>query len=69
MKVYVFKTSLQTEDMPVMQPRIDHLLLPCRWSLDLEDCDRVLRVESDSDITDLVCTELTSLGFDCEDLD
>ena len=33
-----------------------------------DDCDKVLRIESDSDISDLVCKSISKLGFLCLEL-
>lgn len=35
---------------------------------DLEDCDKILRVEGDSYIIDEVIQKVQALGFNCEEL-
>jgi len=68
--VEVFKTNVDTE---YFAGKITALLLThfplCKISFDLEDCDRVLRIEGvfsgAQKIQDLVCR----LGFICERMD
>jgi hypothetical protein len=46
--------------------------LPCikKWTIDFDDCDRVLRIESPSENTlPLVINEVGALGLLCMDLE
>ena len=67
--VYVFKTSVATKkQVKQLRPFLDALLEPAAWNFDLQDCDKILRIETDEnkvrDITGLLqqhaffCTEL-----------
>ncbi len=52
-KVIVLKTNIQSEQMlrlvaPIFKKE-NHVK---KWSVDLEDCDKVLRVESNQNITE-----------------
>lgn len=40
-----------------------------KWSFDLEDCDRVLRVETNSLSPEEINHVLRTAGFDCEELE
>ncbi len=64
--IYVFKTSVDSQSKFESASTLLHELLPnSAWNFDLEDCDNILRVDSELDITHLVlhngifeCTEL-----------
>lgn len=69
MNIYVFKTSIEPKDVRTVD-RILHALIPNGiWNYDLEDCDRILRIESGKDIVELVCFEMAKDGFYCEELE
>lgn len=69
MMVYVFKTSVETEkDIRKLGFHLDELLLGARWNFDLDDCDKILRIESTADVAESVITLLLISGFDCEEL-
>ncbi len=67
--IYIFATSVETEtEVALLQPSLDHLA-GTGWSFDLEDCDRVLRVDCPPDIPEIEIAELLrSNGFRCEPL-
>jgi hypothetical protein len=64
--VYVFKTSVDSESKLRLASETLYELLPnIQWNFDLEDCDNILRIESEIEITELIvnngifeCTEL-----------
>ena len=65
-EVLVFKTS-------VTRPRHIRQLAPGmaavgRWNFDLDDCDRILRVEAKADAGPRIVALLASHGFHCEEL-
>ncbi|MBS1615611.1 MAG: hypothetical protein JST06_05775 [Bacteroidetes bacterium] len=68
-RVLVFKTSVASlADLLKLQPLLDTVLegSGC-WNFDLDDCDRVLRVEGDTQPRAVIQT-LASAGFQCEEL-
>jgi hypothetical protein len=69
MNVYVFKTSLKKRDIKFIKSFFDSLLPNANWNVDFKDCDRILRVESKNDISDLVCEHISELGFFCVELE
>jgi len=69
MNVYVFKTSVSQSDLETLEPILLHQLPGCLWTFDLEDVDNVLRIESATDITTLVCELLHSEKYRCEELE
>ncbi|GAB3428624.1 hypothetical protein GCM10027516_35050 [Niabella aquatica] len=65
--IYIFKTSVFTEiDIQSLQPHLDELQ-QTQWNFDLEDCDKILRVDCLSEISEEVVIKiLQNNGFDCE---
>lgn len=67
--VYVFKTSVITEiQISKLRPELDELLPDSQWNFDLDDCDKILRIDTSADIADAIITLLLTSGFDCEEL-
>lgn len=64
--IYVFKTSVQTKlELESLTASLNELLLNAKWNFDLEDCDNILRIDSDIDIRDAV---IQNGIFDCVEL-
>jgi hypothetical protein len=64
--IYIFKTSVQTEnDILKLKPQLNEL---CTWSFDLDDCDKVLRIEGQTGMTHAFMALLHGSGFECEEL-
>lgn len=68
--VLVFKTSVFTQvAVDMVQDLLDNLMHENeRWNFDLEDCDRILRVESVELKAREVEDELRKAGFLCVEL-
>lgn len=68
--VFVFKTSVktQTQAKKLKQP-IDKLLPNTTWNFDLEDCDKILRIDSEKNIVLEIKELLTIHKFNCEELE
>jgi hypothetical protein len=63
--ILVFITNVLTrEDKARVSPALDHLLGAGNWHIDLGDVERVLRVESATDITVQVLHLLNALGYE-----
>lgn len=69
MNVLVFRTNINT-DGRVHRAACRLCLLQngtvCRWSIDLEDVDCVLRIETDTLTESDVCRALQRAGLTCE---
>jgi hypothetical protein len=49
--IFVFKTSVKTKlQVKNLKPHINKLLPKAKWNYDLEDCDKILRIDSDENI-------------------
>ncbi|HEY1010402.1 MAG: hypothetical protein ACO1NS_00230 [Daejeonella sp.] len=70
-QVLVFKTSVgSSEDVMAVGPLLNNLLNETdRWTFDLEDCDRVLRVEAESVRADSIIEKLAGAGVMCAELE
>lgn len=70
MKILVFKTNIESTDLPRIKQTFDALPAIQKWTIDFEDCDRVLRIESPSEnLLPLVISEVGALGLMCMDLE
>jgi hypothetical protein len=69
MQVLIFRTNINSsKEMNRLSPLLDQLANGGRWSVDLDDCDKVLRLISDSTSTQEVISYITDAGFFCEEL-
>ena len=70
-EVLVFKTSVKSPaQVDALRPLLDLAVTGIgRWNFDLEDRDRILRVESESLVRERIMALLTGLGYACEELD
>lgn len=67
--VLVFKTTVDCEkSAKKLAPLLDQILIKAKWSFDLDDCDKVLRIESSENTSDLVIRLMNKNGFLCEEL-
>ena len=65
--VEVFKTNVQHRELAeqlvsVLQGRIDF----CKINFDLEDCDKILRVEGEQICVETIVKILSNYGLECE---
>ena len=67
--ISVFKTNVSTSsDVKVLQPLLDKYLKNAKWNFDLEDCDKILRIDSQAEILYTTIRLLQDNGYDCEEL-
>jgi hypothetical protein len=68
--IYVFKTSVETDfQARQLKPHIDEILPKAKWNFDLEDCDKILRIDSEENIVLKVRDLLKIHSFYCEELE
>jgi len=69
--VLVFKTSVTTScNVNQVQPVLNQLMSTREtWNFDLEDCDKILRVEAITLQATAIIENLTKAGFDCAELE
>ncbi|WP_339606017.1 hypothetical protein [uncultured Roseivirga sp.] len=67
--VHVFKTSVVSKKQAQVVGSFLNILLPSQeWNFDLEDCDKILRIETEEVAPETVITILNSQGFVCDEL-
>jgi hypothetical protein len=68
--IFVFKTSVKTKmQIKKLKPHIDKILPKAKWNFDLEDCDKILRIDSEENIVLKITDLLTIHKFNCEELE
>ena len=68
--IFVFKTSVETKlQVQQLQPHIDTLVPNAAWNFDLQDCDKILRIESEENIVLTIIHLLKMNNFICEELE
>ncbi len=64
--IFIFKTSVKTKrQVRALHPEIDKILSKAKWNFDLEDCDKILRIESEVDIIFPIIMILKIHNFNC----
>lgn len=49
--IFVFKTSVKTKlQAERLTPHIDNILPNAKWNFDLEDCDKILRIDAEENV-------------------
>lgn len=68
--IEIFKTNVELEEQSerIMSTLID-LFSSLKMNFDLDDCDRILRVEGHEFSVDHIRETIHALGFTCEVLD
>ncbi|SEK78048.1 hypothetical protein [Parapedobacter koreensis] len=68
--ILIFKTSVATgKDVSAISPVMDKLLGKGNWTVDLDDCDKVLRVCTNRNATEDIVAALAFMDFTCVVLD
>lgn len=68
--IYVFKTSVETKyQVEQLKPGINKIPAVNHWNFDLEDCDNILRIDSEENIVFTITRLLRSHQFNCEELE
>jgi len=70
MFIIIMETSITTKnEQEKIKICLDKLTGPDQWSIDLGDCQKVLRVVTLQDITQQIVYILNQSGFDCSIMD
>jgi hypothetical protein len=68
--ILIFKTNIQTEfDKLRIKNVLDASQKILKWNIDMEDCDHVLRIVSDSLKPEQIISVLDYVGFECSELE
>lgn len=69
MNIEVYKTDVNTkEEASHIVTLLRFVISDCIINFDLEDCDRILRIESSRDVTEMVYNVFNKQGFFCQKL-
>lgn len=64
--IIIMSTHTQSsKDLENLSQALDSFLNVMEWSIDLMDCDKVLRIEASTDITLPLIDKLKPLGIEC----
>lgn len=67
--IFVFKTSVRTKmQAKELKPHVDKILPNAKWNFDLEDVDKILRVDSEENIVLKIINLLRRHNYSCEEL-
>jgi hypothetical protein len=70
MNVLVFKTSVEDPlIVKALKPSLDRLVGDGKWSFDLTDCDKILRIASTSITAESAIDLMSHFGFQCSELE
>ena len=68
--IFVFKTSVKTKmQLKKLKPHIDNILQKAKWNFDLEDIDKILRIDSEENIVLIIINLLNIHNYGCEELE
>lgn len=68
--VLVFKTSVRSDqDIIFLKPFLEKGLAEIKWNFDLEDCDKIFRVENPTISGSSISMIFNDLGFECLELE
>ena len=68
--IFVFKTSVKTKmQIKKLKPHIDKILPNEKWNFDLEDSDKILRIDSEENIGLVIIDLLNIHNHTCIELE
>jgi len=68
--IFVFLTSVKTKmQVNKLKPHIDKILPNAKWNFDLEDIDKILRIDSEENIVLKIIDLLNIHNYSCEELE
>ena len=68
--IYVFRTSVQNKkQLNRLKPHIDNLLPHVKWNFDLEDIDKIFRIEHQENLSLEIINFFRIHEFNCEELE
>lgn len=67
-EVLIFRANVNTpKAIKKLALLLNRHLFISKWNFDLEDCDKILRIEASAEISEAIIKILRSKGFDCEE--
>jgi hypothetical protein len=69
MNIEIYKTNIKTrEEASFITALLQFVISDCIMNFDLEDCDHILRIETNRDIKEMVYRVFNKQGFYCQQL-
>jgi len=65
MEILLFTTNIQRPALPRLRSLLESLPGIKKWTVDLDDCDHVLRIVCINIPQDVLQNKLNEAGFDC----
>ncbi len=70
MEVLVFRTSVETpQGVRILRPLLDSVAGRGRWNFALDDCDKILRIDSMKVNAQVAIRLLKDNGYECSELE
>lgn len=66
--ILIFKTNITRTKLSMIDGLVHSTEPKAEWNVDLEDCDKVLRIVTANDCTHQIITSLRLNGILCEEL-
>ncbi|RYY71373.1 MAG: hypothetical protein EOO13_03400 [Chitinophagaceae bacterium] len=67
--ILVYKTNINSKaKAKKTEKELNRLLQKSSWNFDLEDCDNILRVDSEKDVTKILKGKMREFGVEIEEL-
>jgi hypothetical protein len=68
--ISIFRTTVASmEDLNKIAPFLNALMEDLKWTIDLFDSDKILRVQSPINKNEEIIYVVSGLGYDCENLE
>lgn len=66
MDIVLFTTNIQKSDLARLSALLESISGIEKWTIDLDDCDHVLRIVCKGVCSDMLLNKLNEVGFDCQ---
>lgn len=68
--IYIFKTTVKNKaQIRRLKSDLDSILPNSKWNFDLEDCDKILRIDCKDNCCQRIIALLHSFNFECVELE
>ncbi len=68
-EISIFRTSVNSKcDVKNLKPLLDYLVGAGKWNFDLEDSEKILRINNFPSMNNFISREINKLGFECVEI-
>ena len=69
MNILIFKTNIRLKkDVGIIKPLLSACEYIVKWNVDIQDNDKILRIESKLNNPSTIITTINKAGYHCEEL-